>query len=161
MTKLNVIAMIVIVLIPFAMWAQCGICNAKDTSDGCKLDEDNASTANAQAVQLPGYNHAKWISQTHYFTYKFAKQPKLGMATLIVKLYNKDKKISRDYEVYATIDMPSMKGAHSSGDVKLKANKKGELLVPINFVMPGVWQIDLKFVEAGKEVYHGYFTLKI
>jgi hypothetical protein len=121
----------------------------------------HASVTNSPAVQLAGYNKPNMIDAGYYFTYSFAKKPKMGMATLIVKVYGKDKKINKAFEVFATSDMPSMKGAHATGDVKLKPNKKGELLVPINFVMPGVWQVDLKFVRAGKQVFSGYFTLKI
>jgi hypothetical protein len=157
MKKLALTLLIVSILLPFAIWAQCSSCASKST---CASGEIGNSGTPA-AKMLAGYNKVNWINENYSFTYAFDKKPKLGNAILKVKVLNKAKKITGDYEVFATADMPSMKGMHASGDIKMKANKKGELLVPLNFVMPGVWQVDLKFVKGGKQAFAGSFQLKI
>lgn len=157
MKKLSLILLIISIMLPIAIWSQCGSCAAQSSCASGSMGNDGSANAKA----LAGYNKINWISASHYFTYSFDKKPKIGTAILKVKVYNKNKKINNVYEVFSVADMPSMKGAHASGDVKLKANKKGELLVPINFVMPGVWQVDLKFMKDGKQAYLGAFQVKI
>lgn len=161
MKRLSIIALVIALLLPLAIWAQCGICNKEGKDAGCGMTMQNASVTTNPATRLDGFNKPIKLDANHYFTYNFSKKPKLGTAILEVKVFNKDKKISKDFEVFAASDMPSMKGAHATGDVKLKANKKGILLVPINFVMPGVWQVDLKFMKDGKKVFDGFFNQKI
>lgn len=161
MKRLSIIALVVALTLPLAIWAQCGICNKETKDAGCGMTMQNASATTSPALRLEGFNKPIKLDANHYFTYNFAKKPKLGTAILEVKVYGKNKKLSKDFEVFAASDMPSMKGAHATGDVKLKTNKKGVLLVPINFVMPGVWQIDLKFMNNGKKVLDGFFSQKI
>jgi hypothetical protein len=153
MKKLTIITIILAVTLPIAIWAQCASCPQNEGKD--------VKAGKAELKTLVGYNKVNWIDATHYFTYNFDKKPKLGTSVLKVKVYDKTKKINNSYEVFAVADMPSMKGMHNSGDIKFKANKKGELLVPLNFVMPGVWQVDLKFVKDGKQTFGGSFELKI
>ena len=157
MKKLTLSLLVIALVIPFAIWSQCGSCAAKSSCETGSMGNDGTMASKT----LAGYNKVNWINESYSFTYSFDKKPKLGNAILKVKLFNKAKKLNNDYEVFAVADMPSMRGMHASGDVKLRANKKGELLVPINFVMPGEWQVDLKFVKAGKQVYAGNFKLKI
>jgi hypothetical protein len=153
MKKLMLITLLVAIMLPIAIWAQCADCP--------KTDGKAIKAEKSQAVTLPGYNKKINLPDGKYFTYAFTKKPKLGTAILQVNVYDKKAKLSDDFEVYMIADMPSMKGMHSSGDVKMKANKKGALLAPVNFVMPGVWEVQLKFVKDGKSVYNGAFQLKI
>lgn len=157
MKKLTFALLLVAIMLPFAVWSQCGSCAAQSSCASGSVGNDGAVKAKA----LAGFDKVNWISDTHYFTYNFDKKPKLGTTILKVKVFNKAKKLNNLYEVYAVSDMPSMKGAHASGDMKLKPNKKGELLVPVNFVMPGIWQIDLKFMKDGKQAYLGSFQVRI
>jgi len=140
-------------MLPIAVWAQCAGCPTENNT--------KTSSVKMERKELAGYNKTNMLTDQYYFTYSFAKKPKMGTSILKVNIYDKKKKISDDFEVYAVSDMPSMRGAHASGDVKLKPNKKGELLVPVNFVMPGIWEIELKFVKDGKQVQNSYFELKI
>jgi hypothetical protein len=153
MKKLTLITIILAVLLPLAIWAQCANCP--------KTDGKSAKVEKTDLKPLAGYNKAIALDANHYFTYSFAKKPKLGTAILKVLVYDKARKISNAYTVFANADMPSMKGMHNTGDLKLVANKKGELLVPVSFVMPGVWQVDLTFNKDGKQAFSGYFQLKI
>lgn len=158
MKKLRSILLIIVTVLPIAIWAQCGGC---PVSKDCETTTNGSVGSKPETRKLAGYNKVNWINENYYFTYDFAKKPKMGTTILRVKVYNKTKKISNVFDVYADADMPSMRGAHATGDIKLKPNKKGELLVPVNFVMPGVWQVDLKFKKDSKSIFEGSFQLKI
>ncbi len=51
--------------------------------------------------------------------------------------------------------MPSMAGAHDSGEVAFKLNKKGDYLLPVNVVMPGGWEVRLTFSRNGVVIFRG------
>jgi len=153
MNKTALLVIMVMMLLPLAVWAQCGSCSSHETKSSVK--------ESTTSVTLPGYNKSVNLPDGMYFKYSFNKKPKIGTSILKVSVYDKKGRLSDDYAVYADADMPSMKGAHSTGEVKMKANKKGELLLPINFVMAGVWQVDLKFHKDGKQVFCGCFEVKI
>jgi hypothetical protein len=57
--------------------------------------------------------------------------------------------------------MPEMKGAHDSGEVPFKLNKKGDYLLPVNVVMPGEWEVKLVFLKGKEPVYRGRITFKV
>jgi hypothetical protein len=153
MKKLTLITTLLAVMLPVVIWAQCNGCD--------KSDDKVMKIEKSAAAALPGYNKAVNLPDGKYFTYNFDKKPKMGTSILQVHVYDKKGRYTDDYEVYVVADMPSMKGAHASGDVKMKANKKGVMLSPVNFVMPGVWEVELKFVKDGKRAYHAAFELKI
>ena len=153
MKKLVLLTVILAVLLPMALYAQCGGCNDHNAKKGAAVK--------AERKILTGYNKANWIDSNYYFTYSFVKKPKLGTSILKVNVFDKDKNVYKGFDVFAAADMPSMRGAHDSGHQQLKPNKKGELLVPVNFVMPGVWEVELKFMKDDKQIYCGCFELKI
>jgi hypothetical protein len=153
MKKITLVTIILAVMLPLAIWAQCANCPTQEGKSG--------STVKMEKKVLAGYNKANWLDANHYFTYSFVKKPKLGISILKVNVYDKKKKLVNEYEVFAAADMPSMRGMHESGDIKMKPNKKGELLAPLNFVMPGVWEVNLKFMKGGKQLHYGSFELKI
>ena len=51
--------------------------------------------------------------------------------------------------------MPSMRGAHDSGDVEFRTNKANNYLLPVNIVMPGDWEVRVTFSLNDKAVFHG------
>jgi len=171
MKKIILTTIVMAVLLPMAVWAQCADCPTghNKSDDKGKLTtakaEDNsknpAGNPKITAVNLPGFNKTVNLPDGKHFTYNFSKKPKIGTAILQVHLYDKKNRHSDDYTVYVTSDMPSMRGAHASGDVKMKANAKGVLMAPINFVMPGMWEINLKFYKDGKHTNTYTFMQKI
>lgn len=166
MKKSILILSIALLIIPIAVWAQCGDCpnQGEHSSKSNNKTEDNSrmsGNAKVSNLTLSGYNKSVALADGKYFKYSFDKKPKMGVSILKVSVFDKKNRLSDDFDVYVVADMPSMKGAHSSGDVKMKPNKKGELLLPINFVMPGVWEVELKFFKAGKQLHYGSFQLKI
>ena len=96
-----------------------------------------------------------WIGEVNYFTWEFDKTPKMGTSILVVKLYDKDGKRVSDLAIAGRSDMPSMRGAHDSGEVAFKTNKAGDYLMPVNVVMPGGWEVRLTFSRNGIVIFRG------
>ncbi|HOW86392.1 MAG TPA: FixH family protein [Candidatus Aminicenantes bacterium] len=104
---------------------------------------------------LPKAGKKCWIGEVNYFTWEFDKTPKMGTSILIVKLYDKDGKRVSDLAIAGRSDMPSMRGAHDSGQVAFKTNKAGDYLLPVSIVMPGDWEVLLTFTRNGIVIFRG------
>ena len=85
----------------------------------------------------------------------------MGMAILKVQLFDKDGKQVTGLEIIGQSDMPSMKGAHDSGEVAFKLNKKGDYLLPVNVVMPGDWEVLLTFSRSKIVLFRGRVTFSV
>jgi len=94
---------------------------------------------------LPGSGKSCKIGDDYTFVYDFDKTPKMGTSILRIKLFDGKGRKATDLGIVGQSDMPSMRGAHASGDVPFKLNKKGVYLLPVNIVMPGEWEIRLVF----------------
>jgi hypothetical protein len=57
--------------------------------------------------------------------------------------------------------MPSMSGAHDSGEVQFKLNRKGDYLLPVDIVMPGQWEIRLVFSSKKEVIFRGSFKFDV
>jgi len=110
---------------------------------------------------LPKSGKKCWIGEVNYFTWEFDKTPKMGLSVLIVKLYDKDGQRVSDLTVSGRADMPSMRGAHDSGEVAFKTNKAGDYLMPVNVVMPGGWEILLTFSRNGIVIFRGRIAFDV
>jgi hypothetical protein len=110
---------------------------------------------------LPGAGKKCWIGEAYYFKWKFDKKPKLGTAILIVQLFDQKGARITSLDVVGMSDMPSMMGAHDSGEVPFKLNKKGDYLLPVNVVMPGEWEVKLVFMKGKEPVFRGRITFKV
>ncbi len=122
------------------------------------------SRGNANEIvynELPGSGKKCWIDTKTYFVYKFVEQPKLGTAILKVQVFDKNGQRLTDLEVKGNYGMPSMPGAHDSGDVSFKLNKKGDYLLPVNIVMTGGWEIKLTFFKNKEAVYRSRFRFNV
>ncbi len=95
------------------------------------------------------------IGGDHYLIYGFDKKPKLGTLIIKVEIFGKDGKKDTSMEVKADSGMPSMKGAHETGDRPFKLSKKGDYLLPIDIVMPGDWEIRMTLLKEGKVIFRG------
>jgi hypothetical protein len=84
----------------------------------------------------------------------------MGPAVLKVQLLAKDGKKAQDWEVIGRTGMPSMSGAHDA-EADFQLNKKGDYLLPVNFVMPGEWEVKMTFKRDGKIQYLGSFRLNV
>jgi hypothetical protein len=110
---------------------------------------------------LPKAGKKCWIGEVYYFIYEFDKTPKMGMAILKLQLFDKDGKQVTDLDITGQSGMPSMKGAHDSGEVAFKLNKKGDYLLPVNVVMPGDWEVLLTFSRTKIVLFRGRLTFSV
>jgi len=85
----------------------------------------------------------------------------MGMAILKVRLFDETGKRTTGLEITGRSDMPSMSGAHDSGEVLFKLNKKGDYLLPVNIVMPGEWEIRLVFSSNKEVIFRGSFKFDV
>jgi hypothetical protein len=102
-----------------------------------------------------------WIGEVNYCTWEFDKTPKMGTSILIIKLYDRDGKRVTDVDITGQSDMPSMRGAHDSGEVAFKNNKAGDYLLPVNVVMPGDWEVRLTFSRNGIVIFRGRIAFDV
>jgi hypothetical protein len=110
---------------------------------------------------LPKPGEKVTIDANHYFTYGFDKPPKIGVAILRVEVFTRDGNRDTSFVVKGDADMPSMRGAHSTGDKDFSLSAKGVYLLPVRLVMPGDWEIRFTFVKNGKALFHGAYLFDI
>jgi hypothetical protein len=110
---------------------------------------------------LPKAGKKCWIGEVSYFIYEFDKKPKMGTAILKIQLFDKDGKQISDLEITGQSDMPSMRGAHDSGEVAFTLNKKGDYLMPVNIVMPGDWEVLLTLSRSKIVIFRGRLTFGV
>jgi len=108
-----------------------------------------------QALPKPGKKVQ--IDADHYFTFGFEKQPKLGSNIMKVETFTLDGKRDRSFVVKGEADMPSMRGAHSSGSKNFALSAKGLYLLPVQLVMPGEWEIRFTFDKNGTTIFRGAY----
>jgi hypothetical protein len=95
------------------------------------------------------------LGADHYFTYGFAERAKLGTAIMRVEIFTKDGTRDGSFVVKGDADMPSMRGAHATGDKEFSLSNKKIYLLPIDLVMPGDWEVKLTFTRNGATVLRG------
>ncbi len=93
--------------------------------------------------------------------YGFDKKPKLGTLIIKVEIFTRDGKKDTSVEVKADSGMPSMRGAHETGEKPFQLSKKGDYLLPINIVMPGDWEISLTVMKSGKVLFRGKYNFDV
>jgi len=110
---------------------------------------------------MPGPGKKVPIGNDYYLIYGFDKKPKLGTVIMKVEIFTKEGKKDTSFEVKADSGMPSMKGAHETGEQPFKLSKKGDYLLPINIVMPGDWEIRLTLLKEGKVIFRGSYQFDV
>ena len=95
------------------------------------------------------------FGEGNYLIYKFDKQPKLGTVIIKVEIFNSKDKKDTSMGITGSAGMPSMSGAHDTGDLPFALSNKGTYLLPVNIVMPGEWEIKLTIKKAGKIIFRG------
>jgi len=101
------------------------------------------------------------LGKDHYFTYGFTQQPKLGTAVMRVEVFTLDGKRDTTFAIQGDADMPSMRGAHSSGPKAFALSNKGVYLLPVQLVMPGDWEIRFSFLKNGQTVLRGAYLFDL
>lgn len=146
-----------------AMAVLSGAAQAQPAGSCCNSPGVTPSGEQGEPVfqDLPKSGKKCWIGEVNYFTWEFDKTPKMGMSVLIVKLYDKDGRRVSDLAIAGRSDMPSMRGAHDSGEVAFKTNKAGDYLLPVNVVMPGGWEVLLTFSRNGIVIFRGRIAFDV
>jgi hypothetical protein len=101
------------------------------------------------------------IGNGFYLIYGFDKRPKLGTVIMKVEIFTPEGKKDTSFQASADAGMPSMKGAHESGDRPFTLSKKGDYLLPISIVMPGGWEIRLTISKDGKILLRGRYNFDV
>jgi len=101
------------------------------------------------------------IDADTYLIYEFNEKPKMGTAFLKIQVFNKKGDKITPFVILGRTDMPSMRGAHDSGNVEFKLNRKNDYLLPVNVVMPGDWEVQVTFLKDGKPVFYGSITFDV
>lgn len=96
-----------------------------------------------------------------YLIYGFDKKPKMGTVILKVEAFAPDGKRDTSLEVLGDSGMPSMRGAHETGDQPFKLSKKGDYLLPVDIVMPGDWEVRLTVRKDGKVLLRGSYRFDV
>ena len=97
----------------------------------------------------------------YYLIYGFVEKPKLGSPIMKVEIFNAQGKKDTSFEVKADAGMPSMKGAHETGERPFSLSKKGDYLLPIPIVMPGDWEVKLTVLKEGKVMFRGRYNFNV
>jgi hypothetical protein len=101
------------------------------------------------------------IGNGYYLIYGFDKRPKMGMVIMKVEVFAGEGKKDTTLEIKADAGMPSMGGAHETGDKAFTLSNKGDYLLPINIVMPGDWEIRLTVLKEGKVIFRGRYNFNV
>jgi hypothetical protein len=96
-----------------------------------------------------------------YFVYGFDKAPKLGTAIMRVEIFTRDGQRDTTFVVKGDADMPSMRGAHKTGDKAFSLSAKGVYLLPVQIVMPGGWEFRFTFEQNGKTMLRGAYLFEV
>ena len=101
------------------------------------------------------------IGNGYYLIYGFDKKPKMGTVIMKVEVFTAEGKKDTTFEMKADAGMPSMGGAHETGDKAFTLSNKGDYLLPINIVMPGDWEIRLTVSKEGKVIFRGRYNFNV
>ncbi len=126
-----------------------------------RIDKSPSAEKPAAHAPLPGPGKKVPLADGYYFIYGFDKKPKLGTVIMKVEVFTKDGKKDTSLEVKGDAGMPSMRGAHETGERPFQLSKKGDYLLPVNIVMPGDWEIRLTFFRGGKVVFRGRYNFDV
>jgi hypothetical protein len=116
-------------------------------------------SADFQALPKPGKRVP--LDADHYFTFGFLDQPKLGKAIMRAEIFTNDGQRDRTFTVKGDLDMPSMRGAHSTGLQAFVLSAKGAYLMPVHLAMPGDWEFRFTFEKNGKLVFRGLYLFDL
>lgn len=135
------------------------------TSNPAPFPQDQVAGAQTPGhidwTPLPGPGKKVKLSDAYSLTYEFSQRPQMGTVILIIRVTDAKGTQVVPYKITGRTDMPSMRGAHDSGEVEFKTNKVNNYLLPVNIVMPGEWEVRATFSLNGAPVFHGSITFKI
>jgi hypothetical protein len=151
--------LLIISLLPLPLHAQ-GNKGQKSISEKEVASASGKEQAKAYSP-MPDSGKKVPIGSGYYLIYGFDKKPKLGTVIMKVEIFTMEDKKDTSLVVKADAGMPSMKGAHETGDRIFKLSKRGDYLLPISIVMPGDWEIRLTILKDGKVIFRGRYNFDV
>lgn len=121
----------------------------------------NSTTVPADYQILPKPGGKIPLGSGHYFIYDFVKPPKLGACVMRLEIFTNQDLRDTSFVVKGDVDMPSMRGTHTTGDRPFVLSAKGVYLLPVPIVMPGDWEFRFTFEKEGKTVFRGAYLFDI
>ncbi len=159
MKRLFVVSVVLLTLFPRAPVIAVGSHDHKPTGKG---NEPSSPTVGEPIYnRMPDPGKRVMIGNDFYFIYGFDKKPKMGTVIVRVELFTRDGKRDTSFEIKGDAGMPSMKGAHDTGDRPFRLSSKGVYLLPVDIVMPGNWEIRLTFLKDGKVMFRRSHTFDV
>jgi hypothetical protein len=120
-----------------------------------------AAEPQPEYAPMPAPGKKVEIGGGYTLVYGFDRQPKLGTAIMKVEIFTADGRKDTSLEVKADADMPSMRGAHATGDRPFRLSNKGDYLLPIAIVMPGDWEVRFTVSSQGKVIFRGRYNFNV
>ena len=143
-----------IVLLPLCLYGE-------DPKHGKPMGTKESAAQEQAYAPMPDPGKKVPMGGGHYLIYGFDKKPKLGTVIIKVEIFNGEGKRETSMEVKADAGMPSMRGAHETGEQAFKLSKKGDYLLPISIVMPGGWEIRVTIAKEGKVIFRGRYNFDV
>ncbi len=101
------------------------------------------------------------INKDLSFVYDFNKNPAIGMFLVRIKVTDTANNNVDTLRITGQSGMPSMKDAHDSGEVEFQINKEGVYLLPVNIVMPGNWEVEVKVYKDKTRIFNGRIGINV
>lgn len=118
-------------------------------------------TRGADYPPMPPPGEKVPIGDGQYLVYGFDKAPKLGTSIMRVEIFNREGKRDTSLHVKADAGMPSMRGAHETGERAFQLSRKGIYLLPIPIVMPGEWEVRFTVSRGEAVIFRGGYTFDV
>lgn len=134
---------------------------ADNMGHGSTSAKDTVAAQKPVFLPMPDPGKKVPIGNGYYLIYSFDKRPKMGMVIMKVEVFTGEGKKDTTFEMKADAGMPSMSGAHETGDKAFSLSNKGDYLLPINIVMPGDWEIRLSVIKEGKVIFRGRYNFNV
>ena len=126
-----------------------------------KIAKDADASQKPIFLPMPDPGKKVTFGNGYYLIYGFDKRPKLGNVIMKVEIFDNAGKRDTSLQVKADAGMPSMRGAHDTGNQIFALSKKGVYLLPISIVMPGGWEIKLTVIKNGNPIFLGRYNFDI
>ena len=123
--------------------------------------EDRPEGTRPEFPEMPAPGKKVPLPEGRYLIYGFAAKPKLGTAIMKVEIFSGAGQKETSLEVTADAGMPSMRGAHETGDRPFQRSRKGDYLLPIPIVMPGGWEVRFTVRKDGGVIFRGRYDFDV
>jgi hypothetical protein len=119
-------------------------------------------TDNPEVIVLEKSGKKYSIGSGYSLIYEYSKKPAIGLLVLKLRIFEeRSGKQVHSLNVSGESGMPSMRGAHDSGEKTFQLNKKGDYLLPIDVVMAGKWEVVLRVKDKGTTLFTGTIAFRV